>query len=63
MFFLFDIPFDDLKGMPSFLWAKPVDCLGRCEFIFNVIGSVKYFHKEDVSFIYWMIFLFYLILM
>ena len=61
MVLLFEIPFDELKGIPLTLWSKPVDDFDHCGLVFNVIGSVKDFHEENVSFGFFLIFHFNLI--
>ena len=48
MVLLFDIPFDDLKMIPSMLISQPVDSSDHCGFVFHLIGCVKSFHKEEV---------------
>lgn len=55
MVLLFEIPFDELKAIASTLWSKPVDGFDHCGLVFNVIGSVKDFHEENVR--YFLIFI------
>ena len=48
MVLLFEIPFDNLKIIPSMLIPKLVDSLEHCGLVFDVIGCLKSFHKEKV---------------
>jgi len=50
MVLLTQIPIDTLKTFASILWSHPVETSERCGFVFDIIGSVKYFHERNVCF-------------